>query len=178
MPSPDPAFSDVQVPIASSFLLSSKKGKEAWVQPIVDKARKVIDYRIRTKGTKTETENANKGTKQGRGASFRCLFSDAAITPEHVKTSARHGKMGSTIIAVVAAGRGKRIYLAPDAMTLETVQNLPEAWAPNIPLSKHPQYMGVSGYGFETFGDLFNERQKVALEALTTHKFQTVSLFC
>ena len=31
VPSPDPAFSDVQVPIASSFLLSSKKDKEAWI---------------------------------------------------------------------------------------------------------------------------------------------------
>ena len=30
VPSPDPAFSDVQVPIASSFLLSSKTGKEVW----------------------------------------------------------------------------------------------------------------------------------------------------
>lgn len=33
VPSPDPAFSDVQVPIASGFLLSSKKGKEAWIEP-------------------------------------------------------------------------------------------------------------------------------------------------
>ena len=31
VPSPDPAFSDVKVPIVSSFLLSSKPGKEAWV---------------------------------------------------------------------------------------------------------------------------------------------------
>ena len=37
VPSPDPAFADVQVPIASSFVLSTKAGKEAWVEPIVDK---------------------------------------------------------------------------------------------------------------------------------------------
>ena len=37
VPSPDPAFSGVHVPIASSFALCTKKGKEAWVEPVVDK---------------------------------------------------------------------------------------------------------------------------------------------
>lgn len=47
VPSPDPAFSDVQVPIASSFLLSSKKGQEAWIEPVVDKTSKQVTYKIR-----------------------------------------------------------------------------------------------------------------------------------
>ncbi|WP_026758865.1 DUF1156 domain-containing protein [Sediminimonas qiaohouensis] len=84
VPSPDPAFSDVQVPIASSFLLSSKPGKEAWIEPIVDRQAKTIAYRIRHKGTKAELANAKKGTKAGRGASFRCIISDTAITPDFV----------------------------------------------------------------------------------------------
>ena len=33
--SPNPAFFHVDVPLASSFVLSSKKGKEAWVDPII-----------------------------------------------------------------------------------------------------------------------------------------------
>ena len=46
VPSPDPAFADVHVPIASSFLLSAnERGKEAWIEPIVDKATKTITYR-------------------------------------------------------------------------------------------------------------------------------------
>jgi len=36
VPSPDPAFSNVQVPLVRSFRLSSKKGKEVWVEPIID----------------------------------------------------------------------------------------------------------------------------------------------
>ena len=34
--SPNPAFAHVDVPLASTFMLSTKKGKEAWVEPVVD----------------------------------------------------------------------------------------------------------------------------------------------
>ena len=37
--SPNPAFSHVDVPLASTFILSSKEGKEAYVQPVIGKAR-------------------------------------------------------------------------------------------------------------------------------------------
>ena len=57
VPSPDPAFSDVQVPIASSFLLSAKAGKEVRVEPIVDKQAKTISYRIKHGGTKPFTNS-------------------------------------------------------------------------------------------------------------------------
>lgn len=56
VPSPDPAYSGVHVPIASTFLLSSKDGKEVWLEPSVDKAAKTISFRIRSGGTKAELE--------------------------------------------------------------------------------------------------------------------------
>ena len=74
VPSPDPAFAGVQVPIASSFLLSAKTGKETWIEPIVDKHARTISYRIRHGGTKAEIAAAKEGTKAGRGANFRCLL--------------------------------------------------------------------------------------------------------
>ena len=33
--SPNPAFADVDVPLASTFMLSTKRGKEAYVEPII-----------------------------------------------------------------------------------------------------------------------------------------------
>src|SRR5690606_5178430 len=63
VPSPDPAFADVQVPLVSSFLLSSKNGQEVWIEPMVDRAAKTITYRIRTGGTRAEIEKAKEGTK-------------------------------------------------------------------------------------------------------------------
>jgi putative DNA methylase len=34
--SPNPAFSHVDVPLASTFMLSTKVGKEAYVEPVID----------------------------------------------------------------------------------------------------------------------------------------------
>ena len=34
--SPNPAFAKVDVPLASTFLLSTKKGKEAYVEPVME----------------------------------------------------------------------------------------------------------------------------------------------
>ena len=34
--SPNPAFRDVDVPLATTFMLSTKKGKEAWVEPVIE----------------------------------------------------------------------------------------------------------------------------------------------
>ena len=36
--SPNPAFADVEVPLASTFMLSTKKGKEAYVEPVIEDA--------------------------------------------------------------------------------------------------------------------------------------------
>lgn len=103
VPSPDPAFSDVHVPIASSFLLNSKTGKESWIEPIADKAAKSITYRIQNGGTKDEIENAKQGTKAGRGANFHCVLSGTAITPEYVKKTGKSGNMGQTLMAIVVS---------------------------------------------------------------------------
>ena len=56
--SPNPAFSHVDVPLASTFILSSKEGKEAYVQPIVEGDR----YRFTVK-MGTPPPEAEDGTK-------------------------------------------------------------------------------------------------------------------
>ena len=35
--SPNPAFADVDVPLASTFMLSTKKGKEAYIEPVIER---------------------------------------------------------------------------------------------------------------------------------------------
>jgi putative DNA methylase len=167
VPSPDPAFSDVHVPIASSFLLSSKKSDEAWLEPIVDKARKAISYRIRRGGTNAELERAAAGTKAGRGANFVCLLSGTAITPGYVKEKGKAGEMGETLIAVLAEGNHQRVYVGPSDEQEQTALSAQPSWKPEIRLPNHSQYVGVLGYGFKTFGDLFTNRQLVALNTFS-----------
>ncbi|NSY41866.1 DUF1156 domain-containing protein [Agrobacterium tumefaciens] len=162
VPSPDPAFADVQVPIVSSFLLSSKEGKEAWIEPVVDRQAKTINYRIRHNGTKAEIAAAKEGTKAGRGANFRCLVSGTAITMEHVRHAAKQG-LGQQLIAIVADGRRERIYVAPNDDQILVARSVQASWRPEMTISPDRRAFTPPDYGMETFGDLFTERQLVAL---------------
>ncbi|GGY37132.1 DUF1156 domain-containing protein [Parvularcula lutaonensis] len=172
VPSPDPAFSDVHVPIASSFLLSSKKGKEVWIETVVNKQAKTISYRIRHGGTKAEIAAAKDGSKAGRGANFRCLFSGAAITPEHVRNAANTGTLSQSLIAIVAEGTRGRVYLDP------TSEQESAAFA-EPPQERHdirfePKALGfrIGNYGMTTFGDLFTDRQTIALNTFSDLVFE------
>ncbi len=167
VPSPDPAFADVQVPIASSFLLSSKSGKEAWVEPIVDKKAKTITYRIRHGGTKAELETAKEGTKAGRGANFRCLLSETAITPKHITSAGKSGQMGQKLIAIVGEGKSGRAYVAPLAEHETIAFSAEPNWKPEQRQPDNPRWFSPPAYGMETFGDLFTDRQLVALNTFS-----------
>lgn len=170
VPSPDPAFSDVQVPIASSFLLSSKAGKEAWVEPIIDRHAKTINYRLRYGGTKSEIAKAKEGTKAGR-AVFRCLFSDAPISGAYVDKQASAGKMGQTLMAIVAEGKGGRIYVDADApaqsAAVKSASELASRFdATHLEVPCRGTFASNAQgrrYGFNTFADYFTHRQRVAL---------------
>lgn len=166
VPSPDPAYSDRNVPIASSFLLSSKAGKLAWIEPIVDKAAKSIEFKIRIGGTKAEIDQAKKGTKAGRGTNFTCLFSDAAITMEHVRKAAKDGKLNQTLIAVVAETKGGRVYVAPSRMQEAAAETGVPRNGPAAKISSDKRAFTPPDYGMSTFGDLFTDRQLVALNTL------------
>src|SRR5262245_66225315 len=70
--SPNPAFSKVDVPLASTFMLATKEGKEAYVEPVIEGG----GYRFTVKtGKPKDAAAAKAGTKLATGANFRCLMS-------------------------------------------------------------------------------------------------------
>jgi putative DNA methylase len=174
VPSPDPAFADTRVPLASSFLLSLGAGKEAWIDPIVDKSAKSIAYKVRSGGTKEQLEKAKKGTKAGR-AVFNCIFSGTPITGDYIDKQASQGKMGKTLLAVIAEGVGGRRYLSVDALSEQAATVAAEAAVSEMDLSyleipcRGTFASNAQGrrYGFKTFKDYFIERQLVALNTFS-----------
>ena len=164
VPSPDPAFADVQVPIASSFLLNAKKGKqEAWIEPIVDRQAKTISYRIRYGGTKEEINAAKRGTSAGARQGFRCILSGAAIPLNYIKRSGKQNKMGQQLIAIVAKGTQSRVYIEPLEEHEKLALSAKPKWKPESTLSKNTRSFTTPNYGLTTFGDIFTNRQLVAL---------------
>lgn len=158
--SPNPAFSNVEVPLASTFMLSTKKGKEAWVEPVVE--GEGYRFRIRV-GEPDDPEVAKAGTKLGRGANFRCLMSGAPMEADHIYAEAKAGGMGARLMAVVAEGDRSRVYLEPTPDQVAAAREAKPEWKPDIAMPNNPRWFSPPLYGLTTFGDLFTPRQLVAL---------------
>ncbi|MDE0669165.1 MAG: DUF1156 domain-containing protein [bacterium] len=157
VPSPDPAWRG-HVPLVKSFLLSNKKARQVWVQPVVDRATKTVRYEVRTDGDGEPPE----GTVTRQGA--RCLATGAAMPFEHIRAEGRAGRMGQQLLAIVAEGDRQRVYLEPSAEHAEIAQATTREDVPTGELSGKAR-ANVANYGLTRWSDLFTARQ---LTALTT----------
>ena len=169
--SPNPAFAHVDVPLASTFMLSTKKGKEAWVEPVIEAGG--YRFTVKTGAPEAGASEAGipgnagvppaKGTKLGRGPKFRCLMSDAPIPGDYIKAEGKASRMGARLMAIVAEGDRSRVYLAPTPEQEATARKAVPEWKPEIEISGSTQYLGVKPYGMTKFDQLFTPRQLVAL---------------
>lgn len=164
--SPNPAFSHVDVPLTSTFVMSSKIGKEAWIEPIVQKDR--YDFVVHMGKPPKQAET---GTKLARGAKFRCLLSDTAIDPNYIKSEGLGKRIGARLMTVVVEGEGRRLYLSPNAEIEKVISHAKSNWRPDLPLPNDPRNFWTLNYGLTTFGDLFTERQLVALTTFSDFVF-------
>jgi putative DNA methylase len=156
--SPNPAFSHVDVPLASTFVLSSKEGKQAYVEPVIEGDAYRFSVRVGE-----PPAGAKDGTKLARGANFRCVLSGSPIEPAYIKAEGTAARMGTRLMAIVAEGARGRIYLPPTAEHEAVTRQAEPGWCPETPLPDDPRNFWTLAYGLTTFGDLFTPRQLVAL---------------
>jgi len=158
--SPNPAFANLYVPLASTFILSTKVGKEAYVEPVIEEG----GYRFTVKVEKPKNaQGVKNGTKLSRGANFQCLMSSTPIPSEHIYTEAQAGRMGARLMAIVAEGDRRRIYLAPTPEHEAVAREALPVWKPEVAMPENPRWFSPPLYGLKFFGDLFTPRQLVAL---------------
>ncbi len=110
--SPNPAFAQVDVPLASTFVLSTKAGKEAYVEPVIENG----GYRFTVKVGKPKDAAATKaGTKLSRGANFECLMSGTPIGGR-LHQGRGHGRSNArALMADRRRGRPRAGLHGPDA---------------------------------------------------------------
>lgn len=160
--SPNPAFSDCQVPLVSSFTLSRKSDREVYVEPKIDGT----NYSFHLKNGKTP-DHLITGTSAGKRKGFVCLLSGTPIDYGHIRTEAKAGRMGVRLLAVVAEGGKGRVYLAP-TKELEIVEQMAKpTWKPEAEMPKKHRNFQPPVYGMDTFGDVFTNRQLVALNTFS-----------
>ena len=159
--SPNPAFADVEVPLAATFMLSTKKGKEAYVEPVIEGR----GYRFTVKvGTPEDAEAAKVGTKAGgSGKPFLCLMSGTPMPFDYLRSEAKSGRMGARLMAIVAEGDRGRVYLTPTSEHEAVAEEAEPKWAPDTNLPERALGFRVQEYGMLMWRDLFTPRQLVSL---------------
>jgi len=158
--SPNPAFAQVAVPLVSTFMLSTKAGKETYVEPVIEDG----GYRFTVKvGKPKDAESAKNGTKLSRGANFQCLMTGAPIASDHIYSEAKAGRMSARLMAIVAEGDRGRVYLAPTPGHEAAALMAKPEWKPEVAMPENPRWFSPPLYGLKTYGDLFTARQLVAL---------------
>ncbi|GII56123.1 hypothetical protein Pth03_45120 [Planotetraspora thailandica] len=150
---PNPACGGT-MPLVRSFWLGKKKGKERYVEPIVEGKR----VRFEIRGPKGQ---AREGTVGRTGAV--CMICNDPVPLTYIRDEGKAKRIGAQLMAVAAEGPRMRHYLPP------TEEHERVAYVPrpdDVPEGELPeQALGfrVQGYGMTAWADLFTNRQLVGL---------------
>jgi putative DNA methylase len=157
--SPNPAFANVDVPLASTFMLSTKPGKEVYVEPLILNGN--YEFIVRT-GKPSDMESAQRGTSAGKRSGFSCIMSGTPITYNYIRDQGSKGLMGTKLMAIVGEGRRGRVYLSASEAHEQLAKAVDSPWHPEAELQGKCR-QNVSNYGINNYGDLFTPRQLLAL---------------
>lgn len=156
---PNPACG-CEMPLASSFVLSKKRGNEAWVEPVWNGVK--LTYSVR----KGKCPKGKETVKMGKGGLFGCAHCGEVTSKTYVHDSFIAKENGVVLMAVVAEGRNGRIYVSPDeTQSLSAICTEPLS-APQEEMNQDTKdLVSGRGYGITHWKQLFTNRQ---LTALTT----------
>jgi putative DNA methylase len=149
------------VPLVSSFWLSTKPGKEAWVEPVIEGK----NYRFEVRVGKPRDKNVvDAGTKLGRGANFRCLLSQSPLSQDHIRGEFQAKRASARLMAIVAEGVRGRVYLSPQQEHEAVAESAKPKWVPEAEMNQDcKDLVSGRGYGFKKWHQIFTPRQLVAL---------------
>ena len=143
-----------EMPLSSSYVLSQKKNKEYWAEPILLNGK--TSFKIH-KGVCPKEKETNKVGSMG--AKFVCPFCGEVITDRYVKRQGMQGKLSSLLMAVAVDSKDGRDFYSPSILQLKAASivkpdNLPAGELPN-----NTRWFSTPGFGMKEYKDLFTSRQ-------------------
>ncbi|RKU18946.1 hypothetical protein C6501_01970 [Candidatus Poribacteria bacterium] len=150
----------LQMPLMTTFQLSKKKGDAHWIKPVVDREQNTISWVVQT-----DTQGIPKPTVSRTSAS--CCGCGTAVKLAYVREQAKAGKMDEIMIAIVAEGSRRKIYLSPTDEHIQIAQSPEPLQRPRPAMPDNPTLVSGRGYGITHWHQLFTERQLVALTTLS-----------
>lgn len=165
--SSNPIVNRTHVPLVRSYWLSTKPGKEAWIEPIIDKEKNQFKFVVRVGSPYPDKKIIiDSGTKIGRGCNFKCIISGEPIPDSHVKKQGALGQLNVKLIAIVAEGDRGRVYLSPSEDQEKIANSIIKPGnigAIQQPMVDDKRNIWCYIYGFTSFDKLFTSRQLLAL---------------
>lgn len=153
---PNPACG-CDMPLASKFVLSKKKNRETWIEPVYNGTK--FEFRIH----KGKCPKDRETLKLGRGAVFKCPCCGEVTKDEYIKELGKDGKLGATMMAVIAEGGKGRLYIEPKE-EYELLANVPKpVELPEGAMPNNPRWFSPPAFGMNDFSSVFTNRQLLAL---------------
>lgn len=161
---PNPACG-IEMPLSSKWWLGKRKGKEAYVVPRVVEdsehpSHKRVEFGIGHNPDAAPTKKED-GTVESTGA--RCVACGTVAPLEYVREEGRAGGLGVRLMATVAEGERRRMYLEPNRVHEEAAASHLVAESPAGDLPDRALGFRVQAYGMKRWADLFTDRQLLAL---------------
>ncbi|GAA1311852.1 hypothetical protein Psi02_72110 [Planotetraspora silvatica] len=155
---PNPACGGT-MPLVHSFWLGKKKGKERYVEPVVEGKR----VRFEIRGPKGQPREGVVGRNGGV-----CMICNTPVPLTYIRAEGKAGRMDAQLMAIAAEGPRMRYYLAPtdeheQVAKVERPNDVPDGELPDQALG-----FRVQGYGMTEWADLFTNRQLVMLTTLNS----------
>ncbi|MCB9716463.1 MAG: DUF1156 domain-containing protein [Myxococcales bacterium] len=156
--SPNPAMGGAHVPLISSYWLSSKKGKESYLEPVI---KGKTWHLVVRRGRPKDTKSVEAGTKSGRGQ-FVCLLSGTAIPPDHIRDEGLNSRLSARMTAVVVDAGRERVFLEPSQEHAKS-SDISVDQSTGTKLPDKALGFRVQRYGILSHDDLFTSRQRKLL---------------
>ncbi len=158
--SPNPAFASVNVPLISTYMLATKPGTEAYIEPRL--SGESFEFSVKM-GVPANLEDASCGTKAEKRSGFRCILSGAPITFEYIRGEAAGGRMSTRLVAVIAESRQGRIFLSADDDMERLARTAEPTWVPDSATAGKCR-VNIGLYGMTTWDTLFTARQTCCID--------------
>ena len=149
VPCPNPACG-ARMPLMRTFQLSKKPGNQHWTRPLIDREAKTVSFVVQG-----HDEGVPEGGTVGRNGAV-CLACGTAVPLAHVRERARSGEMGEQMIAIVAEGERKRLFLSPTVEHTSAARSAKPVWRPVGHLPDRALGFRVQRYWIHRMGKPFH----------------------
>jgi adenine-specific DNA methylase len=170
-----------EIPLMRQFWLAKKSNKKVALYTYVDGEE--VKFKVVGDGYEPMPEDFDPSKGTVKGAIATCLVCGSTVDAKTTRKLFQEGKAGERMVAVVLHHPKKKgkfyrvanekdieVFRQAEEYLAEKVEELRKKWGiepiPDEPLRRVPITFGVINvwvYGMNTWGDLFNSRQKLAL---------------